>query len=58
MAKANPVDLQPQPPEVPKTGPVIDYLGDETKARAVKFELNPKAVRYVVNANGQVSEYL
>lgn len=54
-AKQAPKVLQPLPVEAPK-GPSIEYIGEG--ARAVKFTINPKALRYVVRADGQVLEYL
>ena len=56
MAKANPVNLNPQPPEVSSGGPVIEYVGEE--ARKVQFTMNPAAARYVVQSNGIVTEYM
>lgn len=59
MAKANPVSLAPQPPKdtpVVSVGPIIEYIGEG--AELVKFSINPKAVRYVVNASGQIKEYM
>ena len=54
-AKQAPKVLQPLPVEAPK-GPSIEYIGEG--ARAVKFTINPKALRYVVRADGQVLEDL
>lgn len=63
MAKAIPNSLQPQVPEIDPVvapvaadGPEIVYLGEG--AELVKFTINPKAGRYVVNANGMILEYL
>jgi len=56
MAKANPTNLNPQPPEVKTEGPVIEYIG--VGAELVKFTINPQATRYVVNANGLIREYM
>lgn len=43
-------------PEVTPSDVVIEYIGEG--AELVKFELNPKATRYVVTAGGLVKEYL
>lgn len=56
MAKANPVVLSPQAPEIDPSAPVITYVGEG--ADKVAFTINPKAARYEVNANGIVMEYL
>ena len=54
MAKANPVNLQPQAPVLPEGGPEIVYEGEG--AEAVKFVINPRARKYVVKANGVILE--
>lgn len=40
-------------PEV-ASGPVIEYVGEG--AELIKFNINPKATKYVVNANGMILE--
>ena len=57
MATSNNSKNQQVPPQVDKpTGPPIEYIGEG--ADKVKFTINPKAVKYVVHANGMVKEYL
>lgn len=56
MAKANPVVLQPQAPEVKPVGPEIVFFGEG--AEEVVFTINPLAVKYEVHAHGLVREYL
>lgn len=57
MAKANPANLQPQAPEANDTPPEIVYLGD-AEEKGIKFDINPKASKYVVYPTGNVLEYL
>lgn len=57
MAKANPANLNPQAPEADGSEPEIVYLG-KSKDMDIKFDVNPKASKYVVNENGTVLEYL
>lgn len=53
---------QPKPQQVPKAlpqaepTPVIEFIGEG--AEKVLFTVNPKALKYVVHANGMVKEYL
>lgn len=54
MAKANPANLNPQPPPEPEGGPVIEYRGDG--ADKVVFAVHPLARHYLVHASGQVLE--
>lgn len=54
MAKTPKQVPQELPQDQPK--PIIEYIGEG--AEEVKFTINPKATRYVVNANGMVKEYL
>lgn len=54
MAKANPSNLNNQPPEPLKGGPEIEYVGEG--AKEVVFTIHPKARKYVVHATGQVLE--
>lgn len=56
MAKANPANLNPQPPKPPEGGPVIEYRGDG--AKDVVFTVNPAARHYLVHASGVVWETL
>lgn len=35
-------------------GPIIEYLGEG--AERIKFPINPKAVKYIVRADGQIQE--
>ena len=54
MAKANPANLNPQPPKPPEGGPVIEYRGEG--AEDVVFTVNPLARHYLVNGNGTIME--
>ena len=53
---------QPKPQQDPKVlpqanpSPIIEYVGEG--AEKVKFTINPKATRIVVNANGLIREDL
>lgn len=51
----DPVTMPEVVAETP-SGPVIEYRG--AGAEQVKFNINPKATRYVVHAGGMVQEYL
>lgn len=57
MAKANPANLNPQPREADNSEPEIVYLGD-AESKGIKFDVNPKAAKYVVRPDGTVLEYL
>jgi hypothetical protein len=57
--KQVPQDLpqaEPKAVTTPELSPSIEYIGEG--AKDIKFTINPKATRYVVNANGMVMEYL
>lgn len=60
MAKANPVQLDPQPPvvdaPVAAAGPEIVFVGEG--AEKVQFTMNPLASKYVVYASGMIVETL
>ena len=69
MAKAQPANLPLDLPSevtlevapaavtpVEPTGPLIEYLSEE--AKLVAFEINPKASKYVVRADGQIIEHM
>jgi hypothetical protein len=43
-------------PAIPEGGPEIQLIG--LGAEKVQFTINPLAKKYVVRANGQVTEYL
>jgi hypothetical protein len=47
---------EPKAVTTPELSPIVEYVGEG--AKNIKFTINPKAARYVVNANGMVMEYL
>lgn len=56
MAKANPVNLNPQPVEADPSAPTINYYGED--AKKVTFAINPLAKIYDVYSNGIIVETL
>ena len=55
-AASSKLPKQPLPAPLSEPRPLIEYIGKG--AENIKFEINPKAERYVVHANGMVKEYL
>ena len=58
MARATPNQMGPSTPIREEKSPVIEYFGDEAKAKLVEFTINPKAVKYVVHDTGMIVETL
>lgn len=47
---------EPKAITTPELSPIVEYRG--VGAEKIRFTINPKATKYVVNATGLVVEYL
>jgi hypothetical protein len=47
---------EPKAITTPEPSPIVEYRG--VGAEKIRFTINPKATKYVVNATGLVVEYL